>query len=433
MNHRSPPYATLVAAILLCLRAATVAGGELGLASVTQGPADLTIPADVPAGEAQRYGLGFPFQVGPTTAALWVNLRQEGTGVGDFENGSDVVLFSDLAAISGVAAVRLTRNEKWTTPAGEKRILLKFPDVGGFVPLGARRADGSPHPYAGTGFSFCEALEFPMTADGKFSWDAASLRLVEIHQVAFTGQAFRLLSTDLRRPDRPMMLGDSDWHLAAPGLAAAIPDGDDLLQAVQVRHKGRGWTACGVVRWQALSGAWQPISYSEVTVGCSEPTLIRDRDGALLFTARTYGDDFNAVRVWRSGDGGASWTTAARVPQIREPVPLSLNQALDGTPYIATNPLGQARSVLLLWPLDMERANLEAPLLAQQPRKGLSQSVDHPTGATVRLADGKWHHVLVYRMRLGGDDETGARRVGCCVEEVLARGSALPTWQFAEP
>ena len=85
MNHRSPPYATLVAAILLCLRAATVAGGELGLASVTQGPADLTIPADVPAGEAQRYGLGFPFQVGPTTAALWVNLRQEGTGVGDFE------------------------------------------------------------------------------------------------------------------------------------------------------------------------------------------------------------------------------------------------------------------------------------------------------------------------------------------------------------
>ena len=433
MNHRGQPYAKVAAAVLLCLKAVALAGGELGIVSVTQGPADLTVPADVPAGEAQRYGLGFPFQVGPTTAALWVNLRQEDTGVGDFENGSDVVLFSDLATISGAASVRLTRNEKWTTPAGEKRILVKFPDVGGFVPLGAKRPDGSPQPYAGTGFSFCEALEFPMTADGKFSWDAASLRLVEIHQLAFTGQTFRLASTDLRRPDRPMMLGDSDWHLAAPGLAAAIADGDDLLQAVQVRHRGKGWTACGVVRWRSQAGVWQPVSYSEVTVGCSEPTLIRDRDGTLLVTARTYGDDFNAIRVWRSSDSGASWTTAMRVPQIREPAPLSLNRAADGTPYIAANPLGQARSVLKLWPLDAGRANLGEPLVAQEPRKGLSQSVDHPTSATLRLTDGKWHHVLVYRMRLGGEDQTGARRVGCCVEEVFARGTAVPTWPFAEP
>jgi hypothetical protein len=275
-----------------------------------------------------------------------------------------------------------------------------------------------------------------MTADGKFSWEAKSLNQVEIHQLAFDGKTFRVAKTDLRRQDRPLMIGNSGWHLVLPGLIMAIPDGDDLLQAVQARGetvqaKALGF-ACGIVRWRWQSGAWQPVSFARVTVGCSEPTLIRDTDGTLLFTARTYGDDLNAVRIWQSRDGGASWTTTVHVPRIREPVPLSINRAADGTPYLATTPLGQARSVLKLWPLDAGRTRLEEPLVAHEPRKGLSQSVDHPTSATLRLADGKWHHVLVYRMRLGGPDRTGARRVGCCVEEVFSRGMAIPTWQFAE-
>ena len=224
----------------------------------------------------------------------------EGTGVGDFENGSDVVLFNDLSKITGDAPVRVARNEKWTTSSGEKRILVKFPDIGGFVPLGAKRPDGSPHPYAGTGFSFCEALEFPMAEDGKFSWEAKSLPQVEVHQLAFDGRTFRVVK---HRPAPPRPAPDDRRLRLAPGHArldhcdpgrrrppAGCPSqgpGDDRL-----RH-------CPL---EAAVGHWQPVSFARVTVGCSEPTLIPDRDGMLLVTARTYGDDFNAVRVWRSGD-----------------------------------------------------------------------------------------------------------------------------------
>ena len=66
---------------------------QRGIVDVSKGPVDLTIPAD---GEKFRYGNGFPFQAGPNTAGVFVNLRFEGFPVGDFEAGMDVVLFDDL-------------------------------------------------------------------------------------------------------------------------------------------------------------------------------------------------------------------------------------------------------------------------------------------------------------------------------------------------
>ena len=71
-----------------------------GIIRVTQEPADLVAPRPRPNESVMRYGLGFPFAVGPKQAALFCNLRNEGYPVGDFENGTDVVLFDDLDRIS---------------------------------------------------------------------------------------------------------------------------------------------------------------------------------------------------------------------------------------------------------------------------------------------------------------------------------------------
>ena len=96
-----------------------------GIIRVTQGPADLVAPRPRPNESAMRYGLGFPFAVGPKQAALFCNLRNEGHPVGDFENGTDVVLFDDLDRISADHAVAVCRNDTYTNPqTGEPRIVM---------------------------------------------------------------------------------------------------------------------------------------------------------------------------------------------------------------------------------------------------------------------------------------------------------------------
>ena len=117
MDYKDALWMLLVAAIVLCQGSLTMAENTTGITGVTKGPADVSVPPDVPAGEAQRYGLGFPFQVSPTMAAIFVNRRMEGTGVGDFENGSDVILFDDLSRITADAPIPVTRNAKRTDPA----------------------------------------------------------------------------------------------------------------------------------------------------------------------------------------------------------------------------------------------------------------------------------------------------------------------------
>jgi hypothetical protein len=61
--------------------------------------------------------------------------------------------------------------------------------------------------------------------------------------------------------------------------------------------------------------------------------------------------------------------------------------------------------------------------------------VDHPSGATVQLADGRWRHVLAYRLlhspMIRSCGTYPAPQVGCYVEEVVSDGPVLPAWTFA--
>ncbi|MCD4768577.1 MAG: hypothetical protein K8R35_00215, partial [Bacteroidales bacterium] len=53
---------------------------KTGITGITKGSVDLAIPPGTPPDEVWRYGLGFPIQVAPDMAALFVNIRKEGTG-----------------------------------------------------------------------------------------------------------------------------------------------------------------------------------------------------------------------------------------------------------------------------------------------------------------------------------------------------------------
>ena len=214
-----------------------------------------------------RYGLGFPFAVGPKQAALFCNLRNEGHPVGDFENGTDLVLFDDLDQISAGDAIPLCRNDHYTdTQTGQPRIVIKHTGPGAFVPLGAKRADGSPHPHAGTGFTINQANDFPMKPGGiydKVDKGSRMVRQLEVHQLVYDG-ALRVLRTDTKGRDDPLRPPGSALALMGVGLREGIPDGDDLLYPMQATTGDVGpWNnlplMSGVSRWRRLDDQWQPF------------------------------------------------------------------------------------------------------------------------------------------------------------------------------
>ena len=409
-----------------------------GITGITKGNVDLSIPPDMPSDEIWRYGLGFPFQVAPRTAGLFCNIRRDGTHSIDLEIGSDVVLFDDLSDIRSDNAIPLSRYQM-----GKSSLIRKGPVLGGFVPFGAKLKDDSRHPHAGTGFGMCWAIRHALDETGNYDYRRGVERYAELFQFAYDGNAFRVLEKE--RVDSETFL--TGWHLVGNFITNAIPDGRDLLY-VMVSKTGDVMVS-GVTRWRVGEGGWRPISFVPVTgdeVPWTEPSLIRDGDGSLLFSARSsdkadLGIAFDAA-VWRSVDNGKTWEQVIYRKDCRSRSPVSINQAADGTPFVAANlpPHDRTREVLCYWPLNEERTDLEDCMIARDAPaefgpapSGSWWRIDHPTSAIVRLADGAWHSVLVYRIVDNGEIESDADptpQTGCYVEEVLSQGEAIPTWNF---
>ena len=412
----------------------SVAGASVGIVSITQGPPDLPVPPDVPAGEYRRYGLGFAFQVGPSMAGLFCNRR---IGPGDHEDGSDLFLFDSLGAIKAENAIPVTRNESRVNPAnGQREAGQKFPTSGGFVPLGARRADGSPHPHAGSGFGVCGMVtHLDSSPSGTVLGES-----LQLQQFSYDGQQFRILRTSVTWGRSGLQALGSDWILTQPGLCMAIPDGDDLLYPALARNSSGG--ASGVSRWQRRDGNWQPVGFMPVINSGMEPTLIRDTDGSLLFCTRGEEETPYAIRVRRSTDGGQSWNLIVDKPDTVGHNPIAINRAVDGAVYVICNPMKEdhsySREVLNIWPLNRERCDVGPPLMVRDgPAEfgpvpsGITWKLDHATSANLRLGDGQWHHIFVFRVLDRVDPDPRPPCVGCYVEEVTCAGPPLPEWNLA--
>lgn len=414
------------------------------ITNVSRGEPALTEPRGDTKGQVLKYGLGLVFQVAPRVAAVSCNVRTIGKGHWDFENGTDIVVFDDLATIGQQRRLVVARNEEDCNPdTGRKRIAVTYPIQVGFVPLAAKRPDGSAHPHAGSGFGFSHALCFDLNDEGyytpfeaKKTGQRPSAKRWYVHQFVYDANGFRVSKMETKSDDVPLKTADGVWTITIPGLSVATADGDDLLLPVSANDGKRN--AAGVSRWRRTDGDWRPVAFDGISGGM-EPSLIRDTDDSLLYSVRGNGKEGQAVRVWRSRDNGKSWKQVLHIPTLRSNAPVVLNQATDGTPYIAGNQPGTFRATMCLWPLNAERSDCGPAIVARDcvgefgpPPEGATWFADHPVATTVQLADGQWHNLLGYRIiafsTAGVGGETLTPRTGCYIEPVLSTGPARRAW-----
>ncbi len=450
-----------------------------------QGPS-LAKPVDSGGAWKTVYGVGMPFQVSPAQAAVIVNRRIYNVAAIDFEDGGDLLVFDSLDHLDPASAVPLSRTETAVNPATCRRAaMVSYQSAGGFVPLGAKLEDGSPHPAAGTGFALSTHIAYPQDpATGRIlrpNGEIASHQ--RIAQLRFDGNTVRVTGI------RQFAGGDflPGYTLLNRGISVAIPDGADLLNGVVVGPMTRAAGPDGVCiptghphghprfgrnvgsalcRWQFRGGVWVPSAVVPVSGPdlSMEPSLVRDADGSLLMAVRGKGledppgavhdgleNTFCHFRVYRSVDGGTTWTSVLHIPLARAATPVVLNRTAGARPFLAANPYtrDRLRDTLCLWPLEPDRLGVEPlvctldanarfgpprPIAADAMHDGNQWMVDHPVATVCRLGDGRWHCVLCFRVSDKGVNTAGVAPSewnGTWISEVTVEGEgALPPWRF---
>jgi len=420
-----------------------------GVIGVTKGPRDLSFPRHTPPGQEGIYQLGAPFQLSSTQAGMFCNIRRISVAAGDLEMGSDLVIFDDIDSICSDNATTLIRGEEMDHPeTGEPMILSTYPFVGGFVPLGARCDDGTPHPDAGSGFAVCTQRGYPAHARSHLLAVDRPFERYRIQEYSYDGATLRIVRDEAVDADA-LIQGRMFSHF---GSGNAIPDGTDLIAAVAVQaDSSKDGEQAGLARWRrGPDGGWKAVEFHPIpaALGCCEPTLVRDIDGALLLSARGSFEtgDNQAFLVWRSENGGVTWEKVIHERGVRNSAPVTLSRAADGTPYLAANPrylpcgrIFQHREMLALWPLAPDRRGVLPPIIIRDSSDfgpgpySHPWWVDHPIGCTLRLADGNLHHLLAYRV-LGNHEAvynaSPAPQTGCYVEEVFSVNEPLGIWRL---
>lgn len=407
------------------------------------------------------YGVCSAFQIAPTGAALVLNRRVTNQAVVDFEDGADLVVFDSLEGIRAEIAMPLMRTGEIVLPGTPETVFaVAHMSTGGFVPLGARLADGRPHPAAGTGFVLGAYKRHPVDPSIRQGEPGCYWAVrYELVQLRYDGTRMRVADRrSMAVPDGFM----EEWHFLWYGLSNAIPDGEDLLSGVTLgpvepgsvpgnpriptSHPhghpllGRNFGS-GLCRWRYGQDGWRPVAFTPVTGAdmAFEPSVVRDIDGALLMAVRGKGlkeppgavhdgieNTFEHFRVYRSTDSGATWQRAIHLPRMRNASPVILNRTVGGRPYLAANPYvagpdskgrpvlsTSRRGTLALWPLADGRDGvgeavcvLDADLRFGPPRTAVAGRLkhdnlwilDHPMGSVCRLRDGRWHALQCFRV-----------------------------------
>jgi len=438
-------------------------------------PALSAVRTPLPLGMSGVYQIAHGVQLDATAAGFFVNLRQDRTSGCDLEIGTDFCYSRDPDLRKFEGFQPLTRAEV-VDPAGDgyRFLMVSYPLFPVFVPLGAKLADGSPHPHAGTGFAVAIRLGRPCDEKGRCYGKGYVNPLtekrhddVEIVQLAWDGSKLSVTSRDYL--DLKAFAGELTQTFDP--LSGCVPDGTDLLVAWCRAMPGEKVARPGVARWRRTAGKWDIAAFTPIGApGGFEPSLVRDGGGSLLFTHRTgvrewFGHLFKTtrgamedtvherdIRVWRSTDNGANWSLVLTRKDCCNAVPVSILTSADGAPFVVTNARadtfatggkafhGGIRESLVAWPLNAERNGLLSPVLVRDANADFGRApygtgwyLDHPNGLVVRLGDGQWQAVVCYRnldIAEAGGMKPATRFTGAYIEEIATERPATPTWTF---
>lgn len=409
------------------------------------------------------------FQLSPDEAGFMTQIRPGGAATVDQSFGNDLFVVSDLNDFESAIRHEIDRPEIVRRSQDGREFLGSVHWCGGgFVPLGAMRDDGTPHPHAGTGFGVSEVVGYPVDYETKKAaevldhWDEYEAkrgienplcdkalavdpnpaRIIRLYQFRYDGKRFWIEKTAPFELD-----GFEPARKVFRGLRSAIPDDDDLLYPFTVRRMNDGTQICVVGRWSRNGGEWAVADFVVVAgaENSSEPSLERGRDGALFFSCRAeHGlPHLQNIRVWRSDDGGSTWRMVIDIPNVRPASPVTINRTVGGDLFILGNvldPEKRNREILAAWPLSPTGDRLLEPvtLLNSTEEFGYFRSrfdwyADHPIGSVVHLGDGAWHCVVTCRLACRvevGSDLPPTPLTGTYLAEVFSDGNTLPVWRF---
>ncbi|MBL9215875.1 MAG: hypothetical protein JNG83_10410 [Opitutaceae bacterium] len=441
-----------------------------GIRKIIRYPKALEAPLDTPPGKTWRYMLNYPFQVAPNLAAAYVNFKDCGFRGQDFEAGNDIVLFDRVDGLDPRRAHPVSRLEIVPNPnnGGVPAYMNKYPGTLGFVPFGAKGADGRPHPHAGTGFVMVSSSARPVDeSEGVTSIGVLRYRgekrfeRLELYQLSYDGRKFTVGSREIVQGID--LLPGSGHVFENGGMGCAIPDGDDLLTGADARLETGTATAGGLMRWRRTGGSWRPARFDPVSPydQSLETTVVRDLDDSLLVHVRARPQLGPPIRLWRRAAEGKPWERKIHLLRMTPSAPITLGRAVDGTPFIACNlfqpqinptpgypelegltaggPRGK-RSTICINVLNEARDGFEAQFIARDPLvefgappRGSLWAADHPTASVVRLADNAWHCVMGYRMlewKENTDFVPPCPQTGSYLDEIVSYGSPRPLWNF---
>jgi hypothetical protein len=324
------------------------------------------------------------------------------------------------------------------------------PAMPGFVPLGAKLEDGSDHPHAGTGFAIAFGHGFPMKLSDQEDThvDVNSDIYGEVHllQLKYDGKTLAITDTQV--------FEDNDFLKGVSALfmhwGAAIPSGADLLTMFDSGTFGK-WDT-GFARWRrGEDGKWSMIEHVPISEDTCESALHRDHDGSLIALMRPWGStnkDPKSLHLFRSTDEGKTWERISRVDMRWQMCPIILNRAADGSLYFVMNRFREprisrfaTREMLWAYPLSEDRRSILEPVIVRDtsigfgpPPNGSLWRVDHAMGQTLRLKDGRYRHLLVYRGLEDAEMRTDAGATpmtGTYIDEVFSDGDKVVSyWNF---
>jgi hypothetical protein len=336
------------------------------------------------------YELGRCFQLDRDHCLLVASMDEQGGG--DLCVGNDGFIFQRLSDIQASNAISLNFPDPNYSLKRHKgtAYLAKYPITGGFVPLDAKLENGQPHPAAGTGIFVSTGMTF---APDRASANQNSELVFEFMQIRWDGRFLKIT-------ERTLMDYALGLTLSGVCISYFCPDGPDFLAPLTTNQ---GTT---IYRFAYDGTGWRIVARGEpfmehhgtngiVSCGETEPSLQRISECFVLYTR---GAD-PVGRVYRSADGlkFTKWFERRNlmVPQV-------LNQGLDGSLYLATNPnWDMLRNPLVVYPMIDE--TFREPLVIHdqdgiRDDKGPSVPfVDHAVGVNLFL-EGRWRHLLWYRV-----------------------------------